>query len=85
MSKYDEGVLAFSDEDKKIAWKNYHEKLLNTDFAWHRNSLSQEDTISSIYTSLNKDIVTESIIDIKMKRLQDCQVWSKIWQRQQEK
>ena len=48
MSKYDEGVLAFSDEDKKIAWKNYHEKLLNTDFAWHRNSLSQEDTISSI-------------------------------------
>ena len=48
LSKYDEGVLAFSDEDKKIAWKNYHEKLLNTDFAWHRNSLSQEDTISSI-------------------------------------
>ena len=48
MSKYDEGVLAFSDEDKEIAWKNYHEKLLNTDFAWHRNSLSQEDTISSI-------------------------------------
>ena len=25
-----DGVLAVGDEDKKIAWKSYHEKLLNT-------------------------------------------------------
>ena len=26
----DDGVPAVSDEDKKIVWNNYHEKLLNT-------------------------------------------------------
>ena len=31
----------------KIAWKNYYEKLLNTEFIWDRNSLSQADTASS--------------------------------------
>ena len=34
------GVLAVSSEDKKIAWKSYHEKLLSTGFAWDWNSLS---------------------------------------------
>ena len=29
----DDGALAVSDENKKIAWKIYHEKLLNTEFA----------------------------------------------------
>ena len=30
----DNGVLAVSDENKKIAWKSYHKKLLNTELAW---------------------------------------------------
>ena len=30
----DDGVLAVSDEDKKIAWKRYYEKFLNTEFAF---------------------------------------------------
>ena len=30
----DDGVLAVGDENKKIAWKNYLEKLLNTEFSW---------------------------------------------------
>ena len=29
----DDVVLTVSDEDKKIAWKSYHEKLLNREFA----------------------------------------------------
>ena len=29
----DDGALAVSDENKKIAWKIHHEKLLNTKFA----------------------------------------------------
>ena len=33
----DDGVLAVSDEDKKIAWKSYYEDL----FTWDRNSLTQ--------------------------------------------
>ena len=26
----DDGVLAVSNKDKKLAWKSYHEKFLNT-------------------------------------------------------
>ena len=36
----DDGVLAFSDEDKKVTWKSLCESLLNTDFTWNGNSLS---------------------------------------------
>ena len=28
-----DGVLPVDDEEKKRAWKSYHEKLLNTEFA----------------------------------------------------
>ena len=34
----DDGVMAVS-QSKKIAWKKYHEKLLNAGFAWDRNIL----------------------------------------------
>ena len=44
----DDSVLAVSGEDKTIAWKSYHEMLLNTSFAWNGNSLSQADTISEV-------------------------------------
>ena len=64
----------FVDEEKKRAWKIYHEKLLNTVFAWDRNSLSQADTITSIPCSIDKGMVRESISKIKMERLQNCQV-----------
>ena len=47
-------------EEKKGAWKSYHEKLLNTEFAWGKNGLSQEDTITSIPCSTDEDMVSES-------------------------
>ena len=52
------------DEEKKRAWKSYHEKLLNTQFAWDRNSLSEADAISSIPCSIDKDMIRESISKI---------------------
>ena len=38
-----DGLLTVSYEDKKGAWKRYHEKFLNTEFACDRNSFSQAD------------------------------------------
>ena len=32
----DNGMFAVSDEDRKIAWKSYLEKFLNTEFALDR-------------------------------------------------
>ena len=57
----DNGLLAVSDEDKKIIWKSYHEKLLNTEFALERNSLSQADVLSSGPLFLEKDMAIESV------------------------
>ena len=37
-TRNDHGVLAVSEEDKKRAWKSYHEKLFNVEFAWDRGS-----------------------------------------------
>ena len=36
----DDGVPAVIDEKIKLDWKSYHEKLLNTMFAWDESSLS---------------------------------------------
>ena len=60
-----DGMLAVSDEDKKIAWKSYHEKLLNTDFVLDRNSLSHTDTVGGVTSLKNKEMVRESILKAK--------------------
>lgn len=44
----DDGVLAVSDADKKIAWTSYHNKLLNKQFALENNSLFQAGTVSIV-------------------------------------
>ena len=36
----DDGVPAVIDEKIKLNWKRYHEKFLNTMFAWDESSLS---------------------------------------------
>ena len=55
----------FIDKEKKKAWKIYQEKLLNTEVAWDRNSLSQADAITSIPCSIDKNMIRESISKIK--------------------
>ena len=59
--KDDDGVLVVSDEDKKIVWKSYHEKLLKTVCAWDRNSLSQGHTASDLPCLTDKDMVRQAI------------------------
>ena len=54
----------FVDEEKKRAWKIYYEKLLDTEFAWDSNNLSQADTIISIPCWFDKDMIRESISKI---------------------
>ena len=61
--KNDDCVLAVSNEDRKTVWKSYHEKLLNTEFAWDRKSLSQTDTVSSILCLIDNGMVKISIND----------------------
>ena len=68
MGNYD-GVSAVTYEDKKIAWKSYHEKLLNTDFAWDKNILFQVDTVSSVLHFIDKDMIRKSISQMKNRKV----------------
>ena len=60
-----DGVQRVSDKDKKIAWKSYHEKLLNKALAWDGNSLSQADTVGDAHPLLDKYMIRESINKMK--------------------
>ena len=44
-------LLEFNYEDEKTALKNYQERLMNTEFVWGRNNLSQTDPISDTFFS----------------------------------
>lgn len=64
-TRNDDGLLDLSDEDKKIAWKSYYEKLLNKVFAWDTDSLSQVFTDSGVPHLMDKDMVRESLSTMK--------------------
>ena len=68
MFRNDDGRLAVSNEDKKIALKNYHEKLMNRSFSWNSNSLSQANKVSDRPCLKNKDIVRESVSKLKNRK-----------------
>ena len=61
----DLGVLAVSEEDKKVAWKSYYESLLNTEFDWDRNSLSQVDPVSSAPILIDRSMVRKAVRKMK--------------------
>ena len=50
-------MLAVSGEDKRIASKSYHEKLLSTGFAWDRSSLSQAASVSGATLLIDQAMV----------------------------
>lgn len=60
-----DGVLIVSDEDKKITWNTYHEKLLNTKFAWDRSSFFLTDTVKGAPRLKEKDMVRNPISKMK--------------------
>ena len=57
--------MVVSDEDKKIGWKNYQKKLLNTEFAWGKNSLTQTYKVISV-PCLKDNMIRESISKMKI-------------------
>ena len=40
--KNDDGVLSMDEEAKKVAWKQHYERLLNVEFPWNPEDLSDE-------------------------------------------
>ena len=49
------------DENMKLDWKSYHEKLLNTLFAWDESSLSPSDTFGNIARLIDRGMARKII------------------------
>ena len=43
----DDGELEINEQDKVNAWKCYYEKLLNTEFPWHRENLEVAKAVAA--------------------------------------
>ena len=61
----DEGNLASTEEEKKLAWKSHYEKLLNTEFDWDRDSLSEVHPVEGPAMQIKKEWVEEAIRKMK--------------------
>ena len=57
----DDGLFPGSAEDRKIAWKTYHGKLLNTKFAWNKNNLPKAETMCGPHHLIDKGMVRDSV------------------------
>ena len=55
-----EVIVTVNEEGKKTAWKSYYENLLNTEFTWDKNSLSQVDPVNNAAILINKSIVRKA-------------------------
>ena len=64
----DDGILAVSEEAKKVAWKSYYENLLNTENDWDRNNLSEVEAVASAAVLIEKDMVREAIQKMKNRK-----------------
>ena len=61
----DNGVLAFNEEEKKKAWKQYNERLLNVEFHWQVEDLSTADSLLGFPLPIAKEMVVKSICKMK--------------------
>ena len=57
----DDGVQSVIDENMRLGWKSYLEKLLNTVFAWDESSLSPSYTVGNIARLIDKDMARKII------------------------
>ena len=47
--------MASTEEEKSLAWKNHYEKLLNTEFDWDRDSLSEVHPVEGQAVQIKKE------------------------------
>ena len=62
----DDGVLAFNVEDKKKAWKQHYERLLNVEFPWREEDLSNADPVLGPPLLITKEMVEKPTSKMKI-------------------
>ena len=64
----DAGILAVSEEDKKIAWKSYYQRLLNTENDWDKSNLSPVEPVHSAAIFIEKGMVRKAVEKMKKRK-----------------
>ena len=64
----DAGNLSFSDEDKRKAWKQHYEKLLNVEFPWPEAELPHVAPVEGPPILITAEMVSDSIRKMKQSK-----------------
>ena len=59
--KNDAGQLSLDEESKKKAWKEHYERLLNVEFPWNPEDLSEESPVESPSEPITLEMITKAI------------------------
>ena len=59
--KNDDGVLSMDEEAKKVAWKQHYERLLNVEFPWNPEDLSDEPPIEGPSIQITLEMTSKGI------------------------
>ena len=59
--KNDAGQLSLDKESKKEAWKEHYERLLNVEFPWNPEDLSEESPVEGQSEPTTLEMITKAI------------------------
>ena len=62
--KNNAGQLSLDEESKKEAWKEHYERLLNVEFPWNPEDLSEESPVEGPSEPITLEMITKAITEM---------------------
>ena len=59
--KNDEGALSLDDKSKKSAWKEHCQRLLNVEFDWNPDDLSDEEPVEGPSEPITVEFIAKAV------------------------
>ena len=66
--KNDEGVLSLDDKSKKSAWKEHYERLLNVEFDWNPDELSEEKPVEEPSEPITDELIAKAVAKMSKRK-----------------
>ena len=64
--KNDAGALSLDDESRKSAWKEHYERLLNVEFDWNPDDLSQEEPVEGPSEPITDELIAKAVAKMSL-------------------
>ena len=74
--KNDAGQLSLDEEAKKEAWREHYERLLNVEFPWNPEDLSEESPVEGPSEPVTLEMITKPSAKWHLAKQPDHQVLS---------